>query len=146
MWQRLGKFVINNRLVLLIALLLATVVMGYYASKVKLSYEFSRAIPTDNPKFQEYLSFKNTFGEDGNLLVIGIQSDKLFDLQHFTAYQQMQQEIKKVNAVEDIIGHTRRRWVTKRYCYRKVSCWKDLSGNDPVRKLNWIAPQRLCFS
>lgn len=44
MWQRLGKFVINNRLVLLILLLAGTVVMGYYAARVKLSYEFSKAI------------------------------------------------------------------------------------------------------
>ncbi|MEO6668697.1 MAG: MMPL family transporter [Ferruginibacter sp.] len=104
MWQSLGKFVIRNRLVLLIVLLLTTVVMGYYASKVKLSYEFSRAIPTDNPKFQEYLSFKKTFGEDGNLLVIGIQTDKLFELRNFSAYQQMQRDIKEVNGVEDIVG------------------------------------------
>ncbi len=114
MWQRLGKFVVKHRLVLLILLLLATVLMGYYASKVKLSYEFSRAIPTDNPKYIEYQAFKKTFGDDGNLLVIGIQTktpgagsiirDSLFTLKNFTAYQQMQQEIKKVNAVEDILG------------------------------------------
>lgn len=104
MWQRLGKFIINNRLVLLIVLILATVVMGYYAAKVKLSYEFSRAIPTDNPKYQEYLSFRNTFGEDGNLLVAGIQDPQLFKLKNFVAYQQLQKQIKQVNAVEDILG------------------------------------------
>ena len=102
MWQRLGKFVINNRLVLLILLVLATIVMGYYASKVKLSYEFSKAVPTDNPKYQEYLSFKNTFGDDGNLLVVGIQSDKLFELKNFTAYREMEQQIKKVDAGESV--------------------------------------------
>lgn len=104
MWQGLGKFVLKNRLVLLIVLLLATGLMGYYASKVKLSYEFSKAVPTDNPKYQEYLSFKKTFGDDGNLLVVGIQTGKLFELKNFTAYQQMQQDIKKINAVEDILG------------------------------------------
>lgn len=114
MWQRLGKFVIKNRLVLLVLLGLATVVMGYYASKVKLSYEFSRAIPTDNPKYQEYLFFKKTFGDDGNMLVIGLQAgkgvptsgvpDSLFILKNFNAYQQMQREIKKLPAVEDILG------------------------------------------
>ena len=50
MWQRLGKFVISNKLVLLILLVLTTGIMGYYASKVKLSYDFAKAIPTDNPK------------------------------------------------------------------------------------------------
>jgi uncharacterized membrane protein YdfJ with MMPL/SSD domain len=50
MWQRLGTFVIKNRLALLIAMLIVTGVMGYFASQVKLSYEFSKAIPADNPK------------------------------------------------------------------------------------------------
>ncbi|MEO8772530.1 MAG: efflux RND transporter permease subunit [Ferruginibacter sp.] len=104
MWQRLGKFVIKNRLVLLIALLLATVVMGYYASKVRLSYEFSRAIPTDNAKYIEYLSFKKTFGDDGNMLVIGVQSKDLFTLKNFTAYNQLQKQIRKLPAVDDILG------------------------------------------
>ncbi|MBS1743394.1 MAG: MMPL family transporter [Bacteroidetes bacterium] len=103
MWQRLGKFVLKNRLVLLIIMLLTTGLMGYYASKVKLSYEFSKAVPTDNLKYQEYLAFKNTFGDDGNMLVIGVQTDKLFNLPIFNAYQQLQQDIKQVASVEDIL-------------------------------------------
>ena len=62
MWQRLGKFVLAYRLSLLFLLLAATAVMGYYAGKVKLSYEFARAIPTDNPKYRSYLAFKKQFG------------------------------------------------------------------------------------
>ena len=50
MWQKLAKFVLKNKLILLIALVVSTIVMGYFASKVKLSYEFSRAIPVDNIK------------------------------------------------------------------------------------------------
>jgi len=52
MWQRLGSFVIKFRVPLLILLFAITCVMGFYASKVKLSYEFSKAIPTDNPKYK----------------------------------------------------------------------------------------------
>jgi predicted RND superfamily exporter protein len=78
--------------------------MGYFASKVKLSYEFTRSIPTDNPHYQEYLSFKNTFGDDGNLLVIGIQKKDLFTLKNFTAYQQLQKKIKQIEFVEDVVS------------------------------------------
>ncbi|MEP7165918.1 MAG: efflux RND transporter permease subunit [Ferruginibacter sp.] len=104
MWQRLGKFVISNRLVLLLILVITTVIMGYFASKVKLSYEFTKSIPNDNPHYQEYLSFKKTFGDDGNLLVIGIQSKDLFTLKNFTAYQQLHTKLKKVKYVEDILS------------------------------------------
>jgi len=104
MWQQLAKFVLKNRLILLCLLLLTTVWMGYYASKVKLSYEFARAIPTDNPKYKEYMSFKQLFGDDGNMLVIGVQTKDFFNQKKFTAYQQLQQEIKKVHCVEDVLS------------------------------------------
>jgi predicted RND superfamily exporter protein len=54
--------------------LAATGIMGYYASKVELSYEFTNAIPTDNQKYIEYQDFRKQFGEDGNLMVIGVQT------------------------------------------------------------------------
>ncbi|MEO6252430.1 MAG: MMPL family transporter [Ferruginibacter sp.] len=104
MWQRLGKFVLKFRGPLLILLLLITVVMGFYASKVTMSYEFSKAIPTDNPKYLEYISFKQKFGDDGNMLVTGIQTDSLFTLKYFNAYRELQQQLKKVKHVEDILS------------------------------------------
>ncbi len=104
MWQRLGSFVIKYRLILLITLFAITAVMGYFAGKVKLSYEFSKAIPTDNAKYQDYLAFRQKFGDDGNLLVAGIQTDKIFDLKTFKAYSNLQQELKKINDVEDVLS------------------------------------------
>ena len=83
MWQRLAKFVLRFRFPLLIMLLAITATMAYFTSKVQLSYEFAKSIPVDNPKYTEYLSFKQEFGDDGNLLVIGIQTNKLFELGTF---------------------------------------------------------------
>ncbi|MEP7237889.1 MAG: MMPL family transporter [Ferruginibacter sp.] len=104
MWQRLAKFVLKFRGPLLVLLLLVTVVMGYYASKVKLSYEFSKAIPTDNPKYKEYQAFKQKFGDDGNLLVAGIQTDSLFTVKLFNDYKELQRQLKKVQYVEDVLS------------------------------------------
>ncbi|MFM6925313.1 MAG: RND transporter, partial [Ferruginibacter sp.] len=104
MWQRLGKLVLTFRGPLLILLLLITAVMGFYASKVKMSYEFSKAIPTDNPKYLEYISFKQKFGDDGSMLVAGVQTDSLFNLKYFNAYRELQQQLKKVKFVEDILS------------------------------------------
>ncbi len=104
MWRSLGQFILKYRLPLIIVLLALTGFMAYHASKVELSYEFSRAIPTDNPKYKAYQEFRKKFGEDGNLLVIGIQTDKFFNADIFNAYADMQKQLKKVNGVEDIIA------------------------------------------
>ena len=104
MWKRLGIFVISYRLPLLIALFIVTLVMGFFASKVKLSYEFAKAIPTDNPKYKEYRDFREKFGDDGNVLVVGVQSNQLFELENFKAYQNLQKQLKKVGDVEDVLS------------------------------------------
>ena len=104
MWKRLAKFVLKNRLVLLMLLFACTGLMAFYASKIKLSYEFSKAIPTDNPKYRDYLSFKEKFGDDGNLLVIGVQTDSFFALSNFKAYTQLNNDLKKVPYVESVLG------------------------------------------
>ncbi|MEJ7735998.1 MAG: MMPL family transporter [Chitinophagaceae bacterium] len=106
MWEITGRFVLKYRLALLFLLMAATAFMGWHASKVELSYEFSRAIPVDNPKYLQYQSFKKQFGEDGNLLVIGIQSDKLFTATLFNDYSILQQDIKRIAGVEDVLSVT----------------------------------------
>ncbi|MEQ1552837.1 MAG: MMPL family transporter [Ferruginibacter sp.] len=104
MWKHLAKFVIKNRIVFLIFLALSTAIMGYFASKVKLSYEFTKAIPTNNTKYQDYQNFKQKFGDDGNVIVIGITTQKLFDLNNFKAYQLLYKNLKKIAPVEDVLS------------------------------------------
>ncbi|MDE3183420.1 MAG: MMPL family transporter [Bacteroidota bacterium] len=104
MWQRLAKFVLKNRLILLLLLLLTTAVMAFFASKIKMSYEFSKAIPLDNPKYQDYLSFKEKFGDDGNVLVIGVKTNDFFKLKNFQAFSKLNQELKKVPYVETVLS------------------------------------------
>ncbi len=104
MWQRIGQFILRYRIPLLGLLIGATVFMGIHASRVELSYDFARAIPIDNPKYKAYQEFREKFGEDGNLLVIGVKTDQLFKETVFNAYADLQRSLKKVEGVEDIIS------------------------------------------
>src|SRR5215217_4103925 len=104
MWKALGEGILRYKVILLLMLLAATAFMGWHASKVKLSYEFSRAIPTDNPKYLAYQEFRKKYGEDGNLLVIGIQSKNIFQQGIFTDYTRLHNELKKTAGVDDVIS------------------------------------------
>lgn len=104
MWFQLGKWVLRFRFPLLLAVLFTTALMTWVASKVQLSYEFARAIPVNNPKYVEYQEFKKQFGEDGNLMVIGFQSERLFELEQFQNFVLLQDSIKKVPGVEDVLS------------------------------------------
>jgi predicted RND superfamily exporter protein len=104
MWETIARLVLKFRLFLLLLLLSVTGYMAFRASRVQLSYDFTKTIPTDNPKYQAYQEFRQRFGEDGNVLVIGMQTDKLFQLDVFSDYIRFTEELKKVPGVEDILG------------------------------------------
>jgi uncharacterized protein len=104
MWRKTGQFILSYRWPLLIFLLLMTALMGYWASKVELSYEFSRAIPANHPANKTYQDFRKKYGQDGNLLAIGIQTDQLFTEKIFNNYATLQRELKNVTGVTDIIS------------------------------------------
>jgi predicted RND superfamily exporter protein len=104
MWKKLGEWILRNRLFLLIGLGILTVVMAYFASQVQQSYDFARAIPTDNPKYQEYLRFKEKFGEDGNLMTVGFIEKDLFQVEKFNKLLAFQQDLKNTEGVDDVIS------------------------------------------
>lgn len=104
MWHRIAAFIIKSRIVLLILLLATTAVMAYYALKVELSYEFTGAVPTDNPEYITYQRFRQQFGEDGNLMVVGVQTDRFFEQDFFQDYTRLTRQLEKVNAVENVLS------------------------------------------
>ncbi|MGH2642492.1 MAG: efflux RND transporter permease subunit [Chitinophagaceae bacterium] len=104
MWQRLAGFVLKYRIPLLAGLLAVTAFLVYKASQVQLSYDFVKAIPVDNPKYKQYLAFKKEFGDDGNLLVIGVKTDHFFQKTFFGNYFQLSQTIQHIPAVENVLS------------------------------------------
>ena len=104
MWHNIAAFIIKYRIALLIFLLADTAIMGYYASQVKLSYEFTSAVPTDNPKYIEYQNFRKQFGEDGNLMVIGVQTNDFFAPAFFNDYAALSKSISKISSVENVLS------------------------------------------
>ncbi|HTQ63937.1 MAG TPA: efflux RND transporter permease subunit [Puia sp.] len=104
MWESIARFVLKFRLALLLALIVLTGLMAHHASRVQMSYDFIKAIPTNNPKYVTYQAFRKKFGEDGNLLVIGVQTDKLFEKDIFNDYIKLNNQIKKITGVEQVLS------------------------------------------
>ena len=89
MWSAIATFCLRNRFWLLIALGIVTVVFGFYATKVKMTYDYAKVIPKDDPDFIEYIKFKETFGEDVNIFLIGVKSPNLLKLNFLDDWYQL---------------------------------------------------------
>ncbi len=104
MWQLFGTFIIRNRFWLLIALGVLTLFAIYQTTKVQMTYDFAKVVPADDPDFVNYVEFKKMFGEDGNILVAGIQHKDIFTLSVFNDWQQLSHEIEAIDGVEKVVS------------------------------------------
>ena len=104
MWANISRFILRNKLFLLIALLVATIFMANKAKDVLFSYEFMPLLPADDPVYVEYQDFLNYFGQEGNVLVVGFQTDSLFELEKFNALYDLNTELNKLRGVESLVS------------------------------------------
>ncbi len=104
MWSALSTFCIRNRFWLLVSLFAITAVFGFFATKVKMTYDFAKIIPKDDPDYVDYVKFKETFGEDGNILVIGVQSKHIFELGFFNDWYDLSNDLEKTEGVEKVVS------------------------------------------
>ena len=104
MWQKFGTYVIRNRFGLLVVLAIVSIVFIFFATKVQMTYDFAKIIPETDPDFIEYTKFKEAYGEDGNILAVGVQSDKLFEKDFFNELVTLNKEIEQITGVEKVVS------------------------------------------
>jgi predicted RND superfamily exporter protein len=106
MWTWVSRIILTYKKGLLLVVGLLTIVMVWFAMHLELSHDFAKVIPVSDPEYQEYLKFKSEFGEDGNVLIIGIESDKLFTTPVFKGLYVLTEDLKSFPGVENVVSLT----------------------------------------
>ncbi|HEX6223226.1 MAG TPA: MMPL family transporter, partial [Chryseolinea sp.] len=65
---------------------------------------FAQTVPADDPDMIALTKFRAQFGEDGNVIAVGVKDSALYQLKNFKAYQQLTQDIKKIEGVKEAIS------------------------------------------
>jgi len=107
MWNFIVRFILKYRLLILIILGLLTVFFGYQATKVEMSYELPKMLPNSDSVSIEYDNFRKIFGEDGNVIYVGIQDKNIFQLNEFNEMYDLTAKLKKVDGVEEVVSITK---------------------------------------
>jgi len=105
-WYNLSKLILKNRRNWLFVVFVTTLFMGFMASKITMSYELARILPKSDENFKIYEDFKQRFGEDGNVMVISIESDKIYELETFNQWYDLSKKIKSVDGIKNVLSNT----------------------------------------
>ena len=104
MWNSVARFIIKNRLSLIILIGLITLFMGYHASTVQMSYDFARTVPPKDPDMIILNQFKAQFGEDGNVIAVGLKDSSVYQLKNFEAYRELSRNVKQIAGINEVIS------------------------------------------
>ncbi len=104
MWLKVSGVILRNKISLLGILLIITLFLGYNARKVEMSYEYASLLPKKDQAFKDYQRFVDTFGEEGNLIIIGVQDSSFFQADRFFAWKQMCEKLEEIEGVEDLLS------------------------------------------
>lgn len=107
MWIYLVRHILRYRLINLIVIVILTAFMGWQATKIQMSYEFTSLLPQSDTAYKVYQDFKNRFGKDGSVLFIGLQSDAIFEIENFNELYNLTYDIKNIDGVEEAISLAR---------------------------------------
>ena len=88
--------------------MLVSIFLPFFAYKSKdleLSYDYIQVVPPNDPDYVYYKTvFKKTFGEDGNIFVIGFQDQSIFKKDKFEKFHKFCLELKKTEGVQDVFS------------------------------------------
>lgn len=104
MWIYLVRLILRNRLTNLIVIGLITIFMAWQATQVKMSYEFARMLPESDSTSIAYEEFKDLFGQDGSVMFIGLQDERIYELQEFNDWYDLSWEIRGIDGVEEVLS------------------------------------------
>lgn len=108
MWNRIAGLILRNRILLLVVVGLITSFMAYKAQFVEMSYTYAALLPDDDPASIEYEKFRNTFGQEGNMMFFAVQDPDFYELDKFNDWIALGDSLGSLDGIDAVvsIAHT----------------------------------------
>lgn len=103
-WEAIARIILRNRITILSIILLFTIFLALQWKNMRFTYTEANLLPDHHQINQEYNLFLDKFGEEGNLIVIGIQDSTFFTPNQFAQWVKLHENLKKAKEVELVIS------------------------------------------
>lgn len=145
MWNWFVRIILRNRIAVLIVFGLVTVFMGFKAMKVQFSYEMNKMLPEDDATYKGYQEFRQRFGEDGSVIVLGVTNPDIFKLEEFTKWYDLGNNIREIEGVQEVVSIARTVVIEKDTVIRKFT-YRSLVSKRPSTQAEVDSIRNVLFS
>ena len=148
-WQSTAGIILNNRVLIIIGLILTTYFFTTHWDKIRFTYTEANLLPDTHPENIKYRAFTEKFGEEGNLIVISVKDSTLFTIEKLNAWNNLSNSFKGHNDVSTVISFGDLQKLKKdkdsRQFYIEPFIKDSISSNEEVENLKYEIFNRTPF-
>ena len=99
-WTKVAGIILRNRYLVLIGIAIVTALLASQMKYMKFSYTEANLLPEDHTANLQYNQFLKIFGEEGNLVILGVKDSTIFTPKKFNAWNNLVKEFDGLNEIE----------------------------------------------
>ena len=103
-WDIIARLILRNKIIILIGILAVTIFFSTKWENMRFTYTEANLLPDDHAVNVTYNNFLKIFGEEGNLIVLGVKDSTLFTVEKLNAWNKLSESFKKYNEVETVVS------------------------------------------
>tara|TARA_B110000902_G_scaffold259859_1_gene331859 strand:+ start:3793 stop:6165 length:2373 start_codon:yes stop_codon:yes gene_type:complete len=103
-WTKVAGIILRNRYLVLITIAIITGLLATQMKYMRFSYTEANLLPENHEANLEYNKFLEIFGEEGNLVILGIKDSTVFTPQKFNAWNNLVQQFENLEEIDFTIS------------------------------------------
>lgn len=122
-WELIARVVLRNKILMLSAVVLITILLSLQWKNIRFTHTEANLLPDDNITNIEYNAFLEKFGEEGNLVVIGIKDDRIFTPKAYAEWVKLMKTLEQAKETDLVLS---------------VDNLQDLQKNDSLERYELV--------
>lgn len=103
-WETVARLILRNKTLILIIVAAATIFLGYQWKNMRFTYTEANLLPDEHEVNNTYNDFLDKFGEEGNLIILGVKDSTLFTVEKLNAWNSLSAELGTHKEIETVIS------------------------------------------
>ena len=123
-WSLFARIVLRNRILMISIIAAITILLALQWKNIHFTQTEANMLPDDDIVNVEYNAFLNKFGEEGNLVIIGVKDKTFFTPKAYAAWAKLMNTLKEDSAIDLVIS---------------INNLKKLQKNDSLKKFELVS-------
>nr|WP_294896055.1 MMPL family transporter [uncultured Pedobacter sp.] len=103
-WINLSQFILKQRKSLIALFIVISAIATWKATQIKIAFNPGKILPSTDSTFIKYQHFKQKFGEDGTVMVLGVKTKDLFEPTFYQNWRNLHQQVEKIKGVKQVLS------------------------------------------